>query len=163
MQEAVERMTVSGEKEKIKTKPQDINLSQRVPYRVGVKSITGEKNRDRGLPKFKRFMAAKFPKDGEADIRLDEHEGRGFTLNQLIKYTRDFGPWWKLERSNSARKSALANKKRRGRVKRPKSDLRFRGNRRHKQGYCQRCGKHVRNRERLCDDCLSGKPLLVIP
>src|SRR5438046_6928390 len=83
MQEAVERMTVSGEKEKIKTKPQDINLSQRVPYRVGVKSITGEKNRDRGLPKFKRFMAAKFPKDGEADIRLDDHEGRGLTLNQL--------------------------------------------------------------------------------
>ena len=161
MQEAVERMRVSEKKETIKMKPQTIDLTQRVPYRPGVRSITDEKNWDRALPKFKRFLAAKFPKDGEAEIRISDHEQRGFTVNQLIKFTRDLLAWWKLEKSSSARQSALANKKRRGRVKRPKSDLRFTGNRRHKQGYCQKCGKRVRKRERLCDEHLSGKPLLV--
>jgi hypothetical protein len=46
-------------------------------------------------------------------------------------------------------------------VKRPESDLRFTKNRRHRQGYCQKCGKRVRKDERLCEEHLSGKPLLV--
>lgn len=141
-------------------KPQATDLSRRVPYVRGIKEITGEKNWERALPKFKRFMSAKYPKDGEAEIRMNDHANRGFTVNQIIKYLPEYLPWWKQEKRKSARQSALAKKKRQGRVKRPKSDLRFKKNRKHKRGYCQECGKRVQQRERLCDEHLSGKPLL---
>jgi hypothetical protein len=159
----LERIRAPQKKTPPKTK--DINLDQRVSYRSCVTALTGEKNWERALPKFKRFMAAKFPKDGEAEIRIGGHEKRGFTVNQIIKCAGHYQPWWRREKSDSARRSALAKKKKRGRVKRPKSDLRFTENRRHKKGYCQECGKRVRQHkgfsERLCNQCLSGKPQLI--
>jgi hypothetical protein len=105
-------------------------------------------------------MRATFIKNGEAAEWIKYYRSTGFTLYQLARFQDAFERWWKQEKSNRARQSALANKKR-GRVRRPQSDLRFTENRRHKHGYCQKCGKRVRKGERLCDKHLSGKPLLV--
>jgi hypothetical protein len=138
-------------------------LFERQPFKGGVKLLTGEKNIDRAVSKFERFMTATFIKDGEAAEWIKYYRGKGFTLNQMVRLQDAFDPWWKQEKSNRARQSALAKKKYRGRVKRPKSDLRFTENRRHKQGYCQKCGKQVRKSERLCDEHLSGKSLLLKP
>ena len=133
-----------------------------VSFADGVKFLTSEKKIDRALSKFERFLGATFTKDGEAAEWIKRYKSKGFTGTQVARFHNAFIPWWKQEKSNRARKSALANKKR-GRVKRPESDLRFTKNRRHKQGYCQKCGKRVRKGERLCDKHLSGKPQLIKP
>jgi hypothetical protein len=128
----------------------------RAEYQHGVKLITGEKNWDRALKKFKRFITAKKLTDSSSlEEKLEKYRKHVFKGPELAAEVRDFTEWWKQEKSGQARKSAL------GRVKRKKSDLRFTENRRHKRGYCKKCGKRVRPGERLCDVCVSGKPLLI--
>jgi hypothetical protein len=124
-----------------------------IPFQRAVRWITEEKNWDRAFPKFKKFLAAKFTKDGEAEGWLQHRRNGMLTGEEWVKLYREYTPWWKREKSRQARKSALARKRKQGRVKRPKSDLRFKENRRHKQGYCRGCGKRVRRGERLCDQC----------
>ena len=132
-------------------------------YQRAVKLITGEtKNWDRALGKWKRYVAARKVTPGsDLETVLGQYrerwEQRGWTALELIEQIREFSPWWKQEKSAWAKKAA----KKRGRVKRPKSDLRFNKNRRRRQGYCRKCGARVRPDERLCDTCVSGKPLLI--
>jgi hypothetical protein len=132
-------------------------------YQHAVKLITGEtKNWDRALGKWKRYVAArKMTPGSDLETVLGQYrerwEQRGWTALELIEEIREFSPWWKQEKSVWAKKAA----KKRGRVKRPKSDLRFNKNRRRRQGYCRKCGARIRLRERLCDKCVSGKPLLI--
>jgi hypothetical protein len=126
-----------------------------------VKFITDEKNFDRALDKIKRFETAKGAKTEKAlDKVMAVYRSKIFTGTELMRPWGEFRQWWTQEKSSLAREAARARRGGQGRVKRRKSDLRFTANRRHKQGYCRNCGKRVRTRERLCDDCVSGKPLL---
>ena len=156
------RALVGNSVDSIVARASKLGEEVRVSFEHGVKWITGEKNLDRALSKFEKFMASAFTKDGEAAEWIKRYKSKAFTGTQVARFHNAFVPWWKQEKSSQARKSALANKKR-GRVKRPQSDLRFTKNRRHKEGYCQKCGKRVRKGERLCDKHLSGKPILVKP
>jgi hypothetical protein len=135
--------------------------SVRVEYDEGVRLITGElKNWDRALDKFKRYVAArKLTKGSSVEKVLAHYRKHGFRGSELVNEKKEFMRWWKQERSGQAREAARARK--RGKVKRPKSDLRFKENRRHKKGYCRVCGKRVRPRQRVCDDHIKGKPFLV--
>jgi hypothetical protein len=127
----------------------------RVKYQRGVKVITGDKKWDRARDKFKRYVAAEKLTEGRnLEEALAHYRQHVFTGPELVIEIRDFERWWKHEKSGQARKSA------RGRVKRKRSDLRITENRRHKQGYCRKCGKRVRPHERLCDKHVKGKPLL---
>jgi regulator of replication initiation timing len=138
-----------------------------------VKLITNQKSWDRALDKFKRYVAAKKVTDGSDVAKVLEGfrrqwEEHGCTLQTIAREIREFGPWWKQEKGRQARESAQAKIKKPGHVKRPKSDLRKKENRRHKQGYCQVCGKPTRRRkigkrwryERKCDKHLTAKPLI---
>jgi hypothetical protein len=130
-------------------------------YFCVVKFITGEKNWDRALDKIKRWeMARGATTEDAVEKALAVYKNEIFTGTQLMWLSGDFRQWWKRVKSKKAKAAAHARKGGQGRVKRRKSDLRFKANRRHKQGYCRKCGKRVRPRERLCDDCLSGKPIL---
>jgi hypothetical protein len=129
-------------------------------YRV-VKFITGEKNWDRALNKIKRFETARGATTGNAlEKVLAVYRNKIFTGTKLMQLWGEHRQWWAQEKSKLAKKAGQARKGGQGRVKRRESDLRFTESRRHKQGYCRNCGKRVRTRERLCDDCVSGKPLL---
>jgi hypothetical protein len=94
----------------------------------------------------------------------EQWEKRGEKLLEIGREIRRFDDWWKQEKSAVAKKSASLRK--RGRVKRPASDLRFKENRKHKRGYCQKCGKRTSrsaagNYERLCDDHIKSDPIKV--
>ena len=129
-------------------------------FRV-ISFITDEKNWDRALVKIKRFEAARGATDEKSlETVLAAYQTKIFTGTELMQLWGEFREFWRQEKSRRAREAAKARKGSQGQVKRPKSDLRFTENRRHKQGYCRNCGKRVRPRERLCDDCVSGKPLL---
>jgi hypothetical protein len=91
---------------------------------------------------------------------LAAYQTKIFTGTELMQLWGEFKEFWRQEKSRQALEAARAKKGGQGRVKRPKSDLRFTANRRHKHGYCRNCGRRVRLGERLCDDCVSGKPLL---
>jgi len=83
-----------------------------------------------------------------------------FTGTELLRLSGEYRQWWEQEKSKLAKKAGQARKGGQGRVRKKKSDLRFKENRRHKQGYCRKCGKRVRPHERLCDKHVKGKPLL---
>jgi RNA polymerase-binding transcription factor DksA len=144
-------------------------------YQCAAKLVTGElKDSSRAFPKWRRYVAAKKVTPGSNLEKVLESyrqrwQNHGWTLLELAKEKREFESWWKQEKSDQAKKAAQkknagkskqANKRGRGRVKRLKSDLRLMEVRRHKQGYCRECGRRVRANERLCDKCVSGKPLL---
>ena len=130
-------------------------------YYYVVKFIADEKNWDRALDKIKRFETARGARTEHAlENVLAVYKKKIFTGTELMRLWGDFRQWWAQEKSKLAKKAGQARKGGQGRVKRGKSDLRFTKNRRRKQGYCRNCGKRVRTGERLCDDCVSGKPLL---
>jgi hypothetical protein len=130
-------------------------------YERVVKCITGEKNWDRALPKIKRWETAKGATTEKA-LRsvLVYYMDNIFTGTELMRLSGEFRQWWAQEKSKLAKESAQTKKGGQGQVKRKASDLRFTENRRHKKGYCRACGQRVQASERLCDDCLSGKPIL---
>jgi hypothetical protein len=135
-----------------------------VEYERGVRLITGEKNWDRALDKFRRYVAVKkVTKGSDPDKVLEGYRQHVFTGPELVREIRAFTLWWKQEKSTRAKESAQtrAKRKRPGRVKRPASDLRLKENRRHKQGYCRVCGKRVGRRQRLCDEHITAKVLAV--
>jgi hypothetical protein len=57
-----------------------------VSFEDGVKLITGEKNRDRGVPKFERFMAATFTKDGEAAEWINVTRAKGSWRSNALSF-----------------------------------------------------------------------------
>jgi hypothetical protein len=131
-------------------------------YIRAVKLVTGEtKNWDRALDKWGRYVAARKVTPGsDLETVLGQYrerwEQRGWTPLELIEEIREFSPWWKQEKSARAKKAA----KKRGRVKRPKSDLRFKETRKHKQGYCKVCGRKCKHpNQRVCDKHVKGSVL----
>jgi hypothetical protein len=132
-----------------------------IDYYLVVKCITDEKNWDRALDKIKRFETAKGATTENAlEKALAVYRNKIFTGTELIALWGEHRQWWEQEKSKLAKKAGQARKGAQGRVRKKKSDLRLKENRRHKQGYCRNCGRRVRKKERLCDDCISGKPLL---
>ena len=145
---------------KAKAKAEKADLaSVHEKYESGVKLITGDlENWDRARDKFKGYVAArKVTKGSSLETVLEQYRRHGFTGPELVREKKGFMGWWKQEKSRQAKKAAQT--KRRGRVKRPASDLRFIENRRHKQGYCQVCGRRVGPRRRRCDKHINSKVL----
>jgi hypothetical protein len=143
-------------------------------YQKAVRLITREKNWDRALGKWRRYIAATKVTPGSdlekvlASYR-ERWEKHGWTFSELVTEVRGFDPWWKQEKGRRGTESAQSRAKRKtpGRLKRPASDLRLKENRRHAQGYCRLCGKPTRRHkvgdrvryERLCDEHIKTKVL----
>jgi hypothetical protein len=133
-------------------------------YYYVVKCITDEKNWDRALDKIKRFETARGAVTQDAlEKVLAVYRNKIFTGTELLRLWGEYRQWWEQEKSRLAKEAGQARKGGQGRVRKKKSDLRFKENRRRKQGYCRNCGRRVRTNEHLCDDCISGKPLLSYP
>jgi dTDP-4-dehydrorhamnose 3,5-epimerase-like enzyme len=130
-------------------------------YVRAVKYIIDEvKDVGRAMPKWRRYVEARKVTPGSSLAKvLAQYQERwdkdGWTLLEIRQEIRIFDSWWEQEKSKQNRQFA----KKRGRVKRRASDLRFKENRRHKLGYCQVCGEPTRRRkignriryERRCD------------
>jgi len=133
----------------------------RVKFERGRKLITGDlKHWDRAADKFEAYLAA--TRGSSAEKALGNYRKHGFTGSELLNEYRGFTAWWRQEKSKRARESAQSKKP--GRVKRPKSDLRFKENRRHKQGYCRVCGKRVEMPHyRVCNKHVAHKSVFSFP
>jgi hypothetical protein len=128
----------------------------RVKFERGTKLITGElKHWDRASDKLKAYLKATRGSGWEEVWK--HYKQHGFTGGELLEEYKAFMAYWRQEKSAKARKSA----KKRGRVKRKKSDKRLKEVRRHRKGYCQKCGKKVGYNEKVCDKHLTMKPVLI--
>jgi hypothetical protein len=156
-------------------KAEEAELRQvRKGYEKAVKLVTNEfKDIGRAMPKWRRYVEAKRVFTGSSlEKVLAQYQKRwdkdGWTLLELRHEISIFDPWWRQEKLDQKRRAAQsrnrgkskpAKKRGPGRVKRRASDLRFKENRRHKQGYCQVCGKRVGDRQLRCDEHIKSKVL----